>query len=287
MPGTDEWVLVLGEADDAGHWKLGAVEAGERFAFQGRVFETADADGDGLIEVRPTGDVLGRVVHTFVCIAPEVIDAEIEYADGSSDTLTGTPNHPFWVDAVRSYVPLGEMEVGTVLHVQGGGEAILVSKTWRQDDFEAFDVEVDGLHNFYVRGSGSDAAGVLVHNSTAKETVALDTNAIIAAVEGGQDVLNGRNAATPITAVKEFFVGGGDKQALRSYLQDNGGSVIAGSQQTARGLQQRAADAGGRVIRGADAQVAAGAVDHGMTLITNDRKLRKNMNAIGESAEGF
>ena len=23
MPGTDEWVLVLGEADEAGHWKLG------------------------------------------------------------------------------------------------------------------------------------------------------------------------------------------------------------------------------------------------------------------------
>jgi len=57
VPGTDEWVLVLGEADEAEHWKLGAVEAGERFAFQGRVFETADADGDGLIEVRPTSDL--------------------------------------------------------------------------------------------------------------------------------------------------------------------------------------------------------------------------------------
>ncbi|MEM6925803.1 MAG: polymorphic toxin-type HINT domain-containing protein [Myxococcota bacterium] len=166
VPGTDEWVLVLGEADEAGHWKLGAVEAGEQFAFRGRVFETADADGDGLIEVRPTGDVLGRVVNTFVRVAPEVIDADIEYADGSYDTLTGTPNHPFWVAAVRDYVPLGELEVGTVLHVQGGGEAILVGKTWRQGDFEVFDFEVEGLHNFYVRGPGSDAAGVLVHNST-------------------------------------------------------------------------------------------------------------------------
>jgi hypothetical protein len=50
--------------------------------------------------------------------------------------------------------------------VQGGGEAILVSKTWRQGDFEVFDFEVEGLHNFYVRGEGSGAAGVLVHNST-------------------------------------------------------------------------------------------------------------------------
>ena len=116
--------------------------------------------------MRPTGDVLGRVVNTFVRMAPEVIDADIEYTDGSADTLTGTPNHPFWVDAVRGYVPLGELEVGTELHVQGGGEAILVSTTWRQGEFEVFDFEVEGLHNLYVRGEGSDAAGVLVHNST-------------------------------------------------------------------------------------------------------------------------
>jgi hypothetical protein len=81
------------------------------------------------------------------------------------DVLTGTPNHPFWVDAVRDYVPLGELEVGTELHVQGGGEAILVSKTWRQGDFEVFDFEVEGLHNFYARGEGSGSAAVLVHNS--------------------------------------------------------------------------------------------------------------------------
>ena len=67
---------------------------------------------------------------------------------------------------MRDYVPLGKLEVGTVLHVQGGGDAVLVSKTWRQGEFEVFDFEVEGLHNFYVRGEGSDAAGVLVHNST-------------------------------------------------------------------------------------------------------------------------
>ena len=212
VPSTDDWVLVLGDADEAGaapgvspggagtaasdssresgHWKLGAVEAGERFAFQGRVFDTADADGDGLIEVRPTGDVLGRVVNTFVRMAPEVIDADIEYADGSTDTLTGTPNHPFWVPAVRDYVPLGELKVGTVLHVQGGGEAILVSKTWRQGDFEVFDFEVAGLHNFYVRGPGGDAAGVLVHNSDGG-------NVVYRALRAGEDPAVGLSAKVP------------------------------------------------------------------------------------------
>jgi len=78
------------------------------------------------------------------------------------------------VPAVRDYVPLGKLEVGTVLHVQGGGEAILVSKTWRQGDVEVFDFEVEGLHNFYVRGEGSGAAGVLVHNSTLPTSQRLD-----------------------------------------------------------------------------------------------------------------
>ena len=68
---------MLGEDDDAGHWKLGAVKAGERFAFQGRAFETADADGDGLIEVRPTSDVLGRVYQTHVRQSDAVIDLVI------------------------------------------------------------------------------------------------------------------------------------------------------------------------------------------------------------------
>jgi Pretoxin HINT domain len=170
VPGGDEWVLVLGAAEDAGHWRLADVEPGERFAFQGRVFDTSDADGDGRLEVRATGDVIGRVVNTFVRHAPEVIDAEITYADGTTDVLTGTPNHPFWVDAVRDYVPLGELQVGTQLHVQGGGAAMLVSKTWRQGDFEVFDFEVEGLHNFYVRGPDGDAPGVLVHNSTTMVT---------------------------------------------------------------------------------------------------------------------
>lgn len=38
--------------------------------------------------------------------------------------------------------------------------------------------------------------------------VALDTNAVIAAVEGGQAILGGRAPVVSITAVKEFLRGG-------------------------------------------------------------------------------
>jgi predicted nucleic acid-binding protein len=123
----------------------------------------------------------------------------------------------------------------------------------------------------------------LVHNTC---RVALDNNALIAAVEGGVDVAKGRSVSVPVTAVKEFLAGGGDKAALRSFLQANGGEVLYGSQKTAARLQKQAA-AQGRVIRAADAQVAAGAVDAGLPLVTRDKKLLKNLNAVGENAEGF
>lgn len=167
--------FLLGKSDNVTDVATTATKGGACFIAGTNVITP---DGSQAIETVAVGDLvlahdeatgrdtIGKVTRLFVRVAPAVIDAEIAYASGSSDTLTGTPNHPFWVDAVRDYVPLGELEVGTVLHVQGGGEAILVSKTWRQGDFEVFDFEVEGLHNFYVRGEGSEAAGVLVHNST-------------------------------------------------------------------------------------------------------------------------
>ena len=163
VPGTDAWVLVLGEADAAGHWKLGAVEAGDRFAFQGRVFETADADNDGLVEVRPTGDVLGRVYQTHVRQSDVVIDLVVTGHDGS-ETITGTPEHPFWVPEVGDYVAMGDLEVGTVLRTVGGGEARVASIDWREGDFEVFNFEVEDAHNYYVRAPGGGGDGVLVHN---------------------------------------------------------------------------------------------------------------------------
>ena len=76
------------------------------------------------------------------------------------------PNHPFLVPAVNDYVELQDLEVGTVLRSCGGSEAMVLRLTIRKGDVEAYDLSVEGLHNFFVRGPGSDAPGVLVHNST-------------------------------------------------------------------------------------------------------------------------
>jgi len=78
-------------------------------------------------------------------------------------------------------VELEDPRVGTVLRTYGGSEATVLGLTWKPGDVHpdrvvVYDIEVlagpgRGLHNFFVRGlgqtaAGSDAPGVLVHNSS-------------------------------------------------------------------------------------------------------------------------
>ena len=163
VPCGSDWVLVLGDDVDAGHWRLSEVQPSERFALQGRVFETADIDADGDLEVRASGDVLGRVQQTHVRGSDVVIDLVVSGA-GGDETITGTPEHPFWVPAVGDYVAMGDLEVGTVLRTEGGGDAGVASIQWREGDFEVFNFEVAGVHNYFVRAPASEGDAVLVHN---------------------------------------------------------------------------------------------------------------------------
>jgi hypothetical protein len=81
-------VLVVGEGA-ARHARLEAVSPGRTVSFQGRLLEV------GTGEVRATGQVLSRVVHTFERVAEGVIDAEVRFADGRTQVLSATPEHPF------------------------------------------------------------------------------------------------------------------------------------------------------------------------------------------------
>jgi predicted nucleic acid-binding protein len=118
--------------------------------------------------------------------------------------------------------------------------------------------------------------------------VALDTNAVIAAVEQhmANQILKGRAPIVPVTAIKEFLRGGGSSEALRAFLTGTGGRIIAGTEATALSLRLTAPMLG-RVIGIADSRVAAGAIDYGLRLITNDLRLGRFLGAVGHSVERF
>jgi len=126
-------------------------------------------------------------------------------------------------------------------------------------------------------------------NAAEWSAVALDTNALIAAVEYGQSiaVLGGRIPIVSITTIKQFLRGAGSLKALRAWLTDTDGRVgLAGSEITVRFLQQQAA-ALGRVLHTEDARIAASAMREGVPVRTNDVRFSRFLRAIGYPVEDF
>ena len=75
-------------------------------------------------------------------------------------------------------------------------------------------------------------------NAAEWSAVALDTNALIAAVEYGQSVASlGAYPIVSITTIKQFLRGAGSLEALRAWLMDTDGRVgLAGSEITAASM---------------------------------------------------
>jgi RHS repeat-associated protein len=114
--------------------------------------------------------------------------------------------------------------------------------------------------------------------------VGLDTNAIIALLEGSkadsQAVLTAIGDRLPqvsITAIKEFLAGGGDVNLLRTFLKSSGGGVApAASQATVQALRRAG-------LKAADASVVGSARDAGTTVITRDKEILKKASGDAET----
>ena len=106
--------------------------------------------------------------------------------------------------------------------------------------------------------------------------IGLDTNAIIGRLEGDtalqQAVTNamaGRNPRGSITSVKEFLRGGGDANALRTFLSENGGGVVKAAQSNA------VTELMGKGLKGADSNVVGSAMRKDTELLTRDKRILK------------
>ncbi|HHH27289.1 MAG TPA: hypothetical protein ENK57_02925 [Polyangiaceae bacterium] len=86
-------------------------------------------------------------------------------------SAVGVPSAVAVYDArtgAREHGTAGELEAGTVLRTDAGGEAVVVELNRRQGHFTVFNLEVAEAHCYFVRGDGSDGPGVLVHNKPMK-----------------------------------------------------------------------------------------------------------------------
>jgi hypothetical protein len=160
-PVPNDVVWVMGE--NARHSTVKTLKAGEKFAFQGRVFETKLSQGQMMAGY--SGQQLNRVTNTFVKKTDTLIDLTVRNADTGVETvITGTPEHPFFVPAVYDYVELGKLTQGTVLLSESGASVSVVQSETRHGDFEVYNLEVKNQHNYFV-SSHLGGAPVLVHNT--------------------------------------------------------------------------------------------------------------------------
>jgi Pretoxin HINT domain len=88
--------------------------------------------------------------------------------DGETDEeLTGTGEHPFWVEAYRSFVPMRDLRPGMRLALaQKGKVAIVTGNVSKRgppgETFTTYNFEVEDFHTYFV-----GEAGVWVHNTGA------------------------------------------------------------------------------------------------------------------------
>ena len=119
---------------------------------------------------------------------------------------------------------------------------------------------------------------------SSSRSVSLDTNAVIAAIEGGPAevaaVAKAMNGRAPVvsTVVVEEFAKKGNVTALADFLRTSGGTVVKSA--SAAIVQQLEA----RGLKPADAQAAATAVESGTKFITRDREI---LTKIPEIAQRF
>jgi len=141
-------------------------------------------------------------------------------------------------------------------------------------------------------GKLAEVAGEALESAAAKRgVVAIDANTLIRAIEAGEGgavdaALAGRQPLVAVTAAKEFLRKG-DPAALRSWLSQRGGQIVASALEQDVAALQAQAQSMGRSLKPKDARVAASALREGVPVITRDKRFRNFLNAIGIGGEEF
>jgi len=132
--------------------------------------ETAAAREAGGLEVWSRDEFTGeegwkRPLAYFTTYPSELVHLayDVDHDGQADETLTGTPQHPFWVNGRSAFVPMGELEAGQMLYLENGGAATITGASRERappgETFTTYNFEVEDFHTYFVGESG-----VWVHN---------------------------------------------------------------------------------------------------------------------------
>jgi hypothetical protein len=110
-----------------------------------------------------TGEVqLRRVTRRFVTPDQPVQRLAFEAADGALETLTVTPEHPFWTG--HGWVAAGELQPDDRVLLRSGDEVSVRGAEALAERITVYNFEVEGFHTYFV-----GAEGLWVHNDCEEE----------------------------------------------------------------------------------------------------------------------
>lgn len=106
-----------------------------------------------------------KVVTDYYNASDTIVDLVLLQDDGTTSTLHATPEHPFFVPAIGDYVAVSQLTDGIILLTSDDRSVIVQSLSVRQGEFDIYNFQVEGAHNYFVAASTGDSA-VLVHNQS-------------------------------------------------------------------------------------------------------------------------
>jgi hypothetical protein len=101
-----------------------------------------------------------EVVRLFVRDNQQIVQVELEDAEGKSTSIGATVEHPFWVGD-QGWVGARGLLPGDEIFTSRGGWLRVKGSTWLSEGQTVYNFEVEGFHNYFV-----GEAGAWVHNTS-------------------------------------------------------------------------------------------------------------------------
>jgi RHS repeat-associated protein len=123
--------------------------------------EVATPSGLKPIDAIRTGDIvvsrdevtgettLRAVARVFVTPDEEVLDLSFARSDGTIETITATPGHPFWVEST-GWVEARDLTLGATVQTAESRLATLSATLSREGRTTVYNLEVEGTHTYFV-----------------------------------------------------------------------------------------------------------------------------------------
>ena len=122
-------------------------------------------EGDAVYALDAEGNVVvSTVVDAFTRTATSLVNLTLRDASGTVYTITGTPEHPFYVPVLGDFVSMGDLTPGTELRGLDGVAVTVVAVRARAAAVTVYNFEVAETHTYFVAAESGGAA-VGVHNA--------------------------------------------------------------------------------------------------------------------------